>query len=309
MPQLAVTVAIASNNFVLPTMPSEAIESLPELDLQPANDEGAPASLLESAVFSGATSSDLQSLVDTPCRTLDVEYKSWRNLANNEDRAELARDIAALANHGGGHIVFGFHQDTLVAEDTDPFLTRCTQEQVSTIVRTYLDPPVPCEVTILRSAEGNLHPAIRVSGHGSVPVCIRQNGPLVGTARLIERGAYYTRKHRPSSLGKYIGIPRPETDCIETPQDWAPLIRRCVRQDREAFDAGLKAVLDEVRVNLDLAALNNFVHRWWISACDSAQDPEGRRRMHIRADQILAGEPTLQARPWREILAERESGR
>jgi|SRR5579859_2575013 len=82
-----------------------------------------------------------------------------------------------------------------------------------------------------------------------------------------------------------------------------------VRQDREAFDAGLKAVLDEVRVNLDLAALNNFVHRWWISACDSAQDPEGRRRMHIRADQILAGEPTLQARPWREILAERESGR
>ena len=25
-----------------------------------------------------------------------------------------------------------------------------------------------------------------------------------------------------------------------------------VRQDREAFDAGLKAVLDEVRVNLDL---------------------------------------------------------
>jgi hypothetical protein len=34
-----------------------------------------------------------------------------------------------------------------------------------------------------------------------------------------------------------------------------------VPQDREAFDAGLKAVLDEVRVNLDLAVLNNFVHR------------------------------------------------
>lgn len=35
-----------------------------------------------------------------------------------------------------------------------------------------------------------------------------------------------------------------------------------VRQDREAFDAGLKAVLDEVRVNLDLGVLNDFVHRW-----------------------------------------------
>jgi hypothetical protein len=82
-----------------------------------------------------------------------------------------------------------------------------------------------------------------------------------------------------------------------------------VREDREAFDAGLKAVLDEVRVNLDLGVLDDFVHRWWISACDSARDPEGRSRMHARASEVLAGEPTPQTRPWREILAERGSGR
>lgn len=79
-----------------------------------------------------------------------------------------------------------------------------------------------------------------------------------------------------------------------------------VREDREAFDAGLKAVLDEVRVNLDLSVLNDFVHRWWISACDSARDPEGRRRMHARAQQVLAGEPVLHGRPWREVFAQRE---
>jgi hypothetical protein len=82
-----------------------------------------------------------------------------------------------------------------------------------------------------------------------------------------------------------------------------------VAQDREAFDAGLKAVLDEVRVNLDLGVLNDFVHRWWISACDSARDPEGRRRMHARAGQVVAGEAGPVGRPWREILAERENGR
>ena len=82
-----------------------------------------------------------------------------------------------------------------------------------------------------------------------------------------------------------------------------------VRQDREAFDAGLKAVLDEVRVKLDLRVLNDFVHRWWISACDSVRDPDGRRRMHARADQILDGEPTPQGTPWRQLLAERESSR
>ncbi|WP_246492061.1 DUF6247 family protein [Actinomadura alba] len=48
-----------------------------------------------------------------------------------------------------------------------------------------------------------------------------------------------------------------------------------VPQDRGAFDAGLKAVLDEVRVNLDLGVLNDFVHRWWISACDSHTTPKG----------------------------------
>ncbi|WP_433217662.1 DUF6247 family protein [Microtetraspora malaysiensis] len=78
-----------------------------------------------------------------------------------------------------------------------------------------------------------------------------------------------------------------------------------VPEDREAFDAGLKAVLDEVRVSLDLAALNTFVHRWWISACDSARDPEGRRQMHARIMRILAGEPAPAGKPWREILAAR----
>ncbi|GAA2398863.1 hypothetical protein GCM10010191_02070 [Actinomadura vinacea] len=45
-------------------------------------------------------------------------------------------------------------------------------------------------------------------------------------------------------------------------------------QDREAFDAGLKSVLDEVRVSLDLGMLNDFVDRWWATACDSAKDSE-----------------------------------
>lgn len=82
-----------------------------------------------------------------------------------------------------------------------------------------------------------------------------------------------------------------------------------VREDREAFDAGLKAVLDEVRVNLDLGVLNDFVHRWWITACDSARDPEGRRRMHARAEQIVVGGPMPGRRPWREILAKHEGNR
>jgi hypothetical protein len=78
-----------------------------------------------------------------------------------------------------------------------------------------------------------------------------------------------------------------------------------VPQDRDAFDSGLKAVLDEVRVTLDLRALNDFIHRWWISACDSVKDPDGRRRMHARAAEIESGAPIPSSGSWRDLLASR----
>ncbi|WP_067823539.1 DUF6247 family protein [Actinomadura kijaniata] len=80
-------------------------------------------------------------------------------------------------------------------------------------------------------------------------------------------------------------------------------------RDREAFDAGLKNVLDEVRVSLDLGSLNEFVHRWWITACASVADPVGREGMHTRADQVRAGQTVPRGRSWREVLAEREGSR
>lgn len=227
-------------------MPSEAVEPLPADDIEPANDVHAPfrTPAAESGIFAAAPPCDLQALINAPCRTLEVEYKSWRNLHNIEDRAELARDIAALANHGGGHVIYGFHQDSLAPEDTHPFWTNCSAEQVAAIVRAYLDPPVRCEVTTLRSVLGNIHPVIRVPSHGPVPVCVRQDGPLVGKTRLIERGAYYMRKYAAHARGPYIGVPRPESARIDSPQDWAPLIRRCVRQDRETLLAMIDASIE-----------------------------------------------------------------
>ena len=115
--------------------------------------------------------------MDAPCRALEIEYKSWRNLEHPEDRAELARDISALANHGGGFVVFGFNEHTLAPDDTDPFRTNCTIERVRSIVQTYLDPPIHCEVATTMSTIGAVHSVIRVSGHGTTPVCIRQDGP------------------------------------------------------------------------------------------------------------------------------------
>jgi len=220
-------------------------EAVPLADLLPPGDDTDRTSpRLESDVFAATAPSDLQALIDDPCRSLDVEYKGWRNLNHPEDRAELARDIAALANHGGGHVVFGFCRETLVAEDTQPFWTRCTEEQVAGIVRDYLDPPVRCEVTALCSAAGNLHSVIRVAGHGAVPVCIVRDGPVVGGEKLLERGSCYIRKYGAAMFGRHISLPAPESGRIDSPREWASLIRRCVRQDRETLLAMIAAAVE-----------------------------------------------------------------
>lgn len=213
---------------------------LPANDVEPL-DTSPPTP--EDLVFQAAAPTDLQDLVDTPCRSLDVEYKSWRNLDHAEDRAELARDIAALANHGGGYVVFGFNEQTLLPDDTDPYRVNCTQDRVNTIIQAYLDPPVRSEVLLPLSSEGVSHPVIRVASHGAVPVCIRQDGPVVGGARLVERGAYYIRKHGPALTGLAIGVPASLSSRVEYPADWAPLIRRCVRRDRETLLGMLESTI------------------------------------------------------------------
>ncbi|MGW0071418.1 DUF6247 family protein [Streptosporangium sandarakinum] len=81
-------------------------------------------------------------------------------------------------------------------------------------------------------------------------------------------------------------------------------------QDRAAFDSGLRLALDEVRVNLDLGRLTEFVHTWWLIACDSIRDRAGREEMYERAAHARAlaeqGRPLPRGnRSWREILAER----
>ncbi|WP_030505655.1 DUF6247 family protein [Microbispora rosea] len=89
-------------------------------------------------------------------------------------------------------------------------------------------------------------------------------------------------------------------------------IRRAlvVPQDREGFDAGLDVVLAEVRASLDLGRLSEFIHTWWLIACDSVKDPQGRRDVYERAAHVQeladAGQPIPRSgKTWRQLLAER----
>ena len=54
---------------------------------------------------------ELREFVDTPRERRKVEYKTWLDLDDNETRASLARHLCALANYGGGYLVFGINDN------------------------------------------------------------------------------------------------------------------------------------------------------------------------------------------------------
>lgn len=174
----------------------------------------------------------LKALVDDPNETLEVEYKEWLDLSDAGVRADLARHIAALANYGGGNVVFGFTDAMQFAGRNQFPSPTCDRDFVASIVKKYLEPSFQCDVRQVRSAAGNTHPVIIVPPHGATPICAKANGPLVnGRTTGIVQGVHYTRK------------PGPASERIQTAAEWAPIIRRCAMHDRTAIFGALDAAL------------------------------------------------------------------
>jgi hypothetical protein len=173
-----------------------------------------------------------KAILDEPNESLAVEYKEWLDLSRPEVRANLARHIAALANFGGGTIVLGI-TDAMHFAGNNPFPNPpCNRDVIASIVKKHLDPPFQCDVRQVVSSLGNTHPIVIVPPHGATPICAKANGPADGNKTIgIIQGTYYTRK------------PGPESARLETPAEWAPIMRRCAMHDRAAILGALDAAL------------------------------------------------------------------
>ncbi|MFN3474770.1 MAG: helix-turn-helix domain-containing protein [Blastomonas sp.] len=175
---------------------------------------------------------ELTLLVDDPNETLAVEYKSWMLLDERKHQADLARHIAAIANFGGGSIVFGFDDDLEPSEPNPDAIAKLTRDVVSAIVKRYLEPAIQCDVAIITSFRGNRHPIIRVPAHGTVPIIAAKNGPDPdGSVQGIAGATIYIRK------------PGPESAPVIAGTDLTELIRRCTLHDRASIIAAISSAL------------------------------------------------------------------
>ncbi|WP_428835393.1 AlbA family DNA-binding domain-containing protein [Rhizobium leguminosarum] len=107
--------------------------------------------------------------------------KSSLDLKDDRQRASLARHIAALANHGGGVVVFGFNDDFSPCDPSS--VLPLDRDTVSSIVKKYLEPAFQCDVRLVRSGRGQDHSVIVVSPHGRRRYAPRQAVPRIA-ARL-----------------------------------------------------------------------------------------------------------------------------
>ena len=166
---------------------------------------------------------DISDLIDNPRENLEVECKAWVNLSDKVQRAKIARHLAALANHGGGYLVFGFSDDLTRDRRRPPDVGIYSRDAFSDIVRKYLTPRFQCEVTYIAADNGDEFPVVRVPGHGTVPIVSKADGPMrkPGGPQGIRSGVYYVRK------------PGPESAPAVGAEDWNPIVRRCVLNDRD----------------------------------------------------------------------------
>lgn len=165
-----------------------------------------------------AARSDLLELMGAASESLGVEYKSWIDTTNPEARAKLARHIAALANHGGGYLVFGVDDESRRPLEASPYdLKRFGQDDLSGIVKKYLDPRVQLQVEFVE-LDGASYPVVIVPSHGARPVIAIADGPSNrnGTPAGVKQGEIYIRAAGPESVA------------IRSGDDWNALLDRCL---------------------------------------------------------------------------------
>ena len=173
-----------------------------------------------------------ESLLLDPREERNREIKSWLDLSENVDKANLAKAMLALANSGGGQILIGYEE---VGESWEPDSSRphsidhYDQDTINGIVEKFAEPQFHCDVYHVEHPEsGELFPVIDVPGGHQVPVRSDSAGP--GNQH-VTYNTYYIRR------------PGPESAAPKTGREWDELIRRCVMASKDELVDRMRTVI------------------------------------------------------------------
>ncbi len=212
--------------------------------------------------------------IDNLHERLDVEVKNWLGgLQSKDAKAKLAKEIIALANHGGGYVFIGFEDKGDGHPEIQPEpgeLEAFSQDNIDSIVKRYVTPPCQCETSLhKRNGSEITHPVITVPGEHRTPVWAKRGSP---DNKKLQQGTLYIRR------------PGGSSEPPKTQDDWEKLLDRLVRaRGTELLDA-FRSVLD---TSQEIAAEKPNLDDWDKKSYEEwrkkvADLPKGDGRKHER---------------------------
>lgn len=169
------------------------------------------------------TAADIDDLIREPREALEIEIKEWLDLSEADHKALLAKEIIALANHGGGYILIGFREGNdgifSPARPRPVDLAAWSQDSVQGVIARYVDPGIQCRVWHRANAlTGEIYPVIGVPGGHRAPIRAKAGSP--DSKRLVPHRIYIRR-------------PGPSSEEPRTHEEWDTFFERIV-QNRQA---------------------------------------------------------------------------
>lgn len=172
-------------------------------------------------------------ILANPTETPRIECKSWLDLNDNRHKATLAKVAIAMANSGGGTIVFGITEDNasgkkLVCQPKPSYVARYTSDAIVSAINRYAEPDLDPRLAFESHPDtGDEYAFVEISGGLTQPVFAKKQ--LDG---VIKKLACYIRK------------PGPKSEEPHTAQEWRDLMARCVRANRDSMLDSIGKIMD-----------------------------------------------------------------
>jgi hypothetical protein len=195
----------------------------------------------------------LADLLIDPHENLDVELKNWLDTTgNNDHKATLAKALVALANHGGGFLIFGFtrSEDGRVSESAGrpATLAAYNSDIVNGIVAAYAEPIFHCHVSIAVAPSGGEYPVVSVPGGHHAPIRTKRDGP---NGQIVRANQYYIRR------------PGPQSEPPQSGREWDALIRRTISNAKEDLLSQMRSILAGAPATETPPDERELLNRWF----------------------------------------------
>lgn len=218
----------------------------------------------------------LTDLVENPRETPDVELKDWLDLRGNPDhKAQLAKALLALANHGGGYLLIGFEDgpDPKRSERDEPStLAGYSQDIINGIVQSYADPPFHCDVKHVVHSSGKSHPVVIVPGMHRVPIRAKRSGP---EKKYVIENTIYIRR------------PGPKSEAPQSGREWDEVLARCLAARKDEFLTTIRNIIAGQVAESPLPDTNAALNGWideslksWLGLISRLPENDSRRCPH-----------------------------